>query len=72
MKSGLLLINAWFSIIIILVLISGAVAITFTDMLSDRLYGNKRVFFVIMLLAYAVYRGFRTYHLFKQNKRAQD
>lgn len=66
MKFGLNTISAWFGIIMILLVVSGAVAIMFTGFLEDRLYGNKRVFFVILLLAYAVYRIFRLRQVFKQ------
>lgn len=66
MKSGLHFISFWSGVIMILLVISMAVAVSFTDMFSDRLYGNKKIFFVILLLAYAVYRGFRLYQIFKQ------
>ncbi len=52
----------------IIVVLGGAIAIAFTDVFSDRLFGLKRVFFVFMLIAYAVYRGFRLYHLLNQRK----
>ena len=53
----------------IVVLVCGAGAlIFFPDMLSDRLYGNKRIFFIVLLLGYSVYRGFRVYSLIKQNR----
>jgi hypothetical protein len=66
MKLGLNSISLWFGLITLLLVVSGAMAITFTDFLSDRLYGNKRVFFVVLLLAYAIYRGFRIYQIMKQ------
>jgi hypothetical protein len=34
--------------------------------MDDRLYGNKRTAFTVMLLAYGVYRGFRLYPLLKK------
>jgi hypothetical protein len=68
MQSGLNIVSLWFGVIMITIVVSGAVAITFTDFMSDRLYGTKRVFFVILLLGYAVYRGFRIYQIYKQNK----
>ena len=49
--------SLWTGAMMIVLVVSGAVAIMFTDAFSDRLYGSKRIFFVIMLLAYAVYRG---------------
>lgn len=71
MKLGLNFIAVWFGIIMIIAVLGGAIAIAFTDALSDRLYGLKRTFFVLMLIAYAVYRGFRLYHLLNQ-KRQRD
>lgn len=72
MRSGINMLAIWFGSLMILIVMAGAVAITFTDLLSDRLYGKKRVFFVILLVAYAIYRGFRLYYLYKQNQRAKD
>jgi hypothetical protein len=57
-----------FGVIMILVVTSGAIAIMCTDFLSDRLYGNKRTIFVVVLISYAVYRGFRLYQYFKERK----
>lgn len=68
MKLGLNTISVWFGMIMILLVVSGAFAFAFTDFMSDKLYGQKRFFFVILLLAYAVYRGFRLYQVFKQAK----
>lgn len=68
MKSGLSNLSVWFGIIMILIVVTGAIAVSFTDFMSDRLFGTKRVFFVILLLAYAVYRGFRLYAFFKDNR----
>ena len=52
-------------VLMILLVLGGAVAVMFTEAFSDRLYGTKRVFFVIMLLGYAVYRGFRLRQLLR-------
>jgi hypothetical protein len=53
----------------ILLVTAGSVAILFTDAFSDRLYGPKRIFFVIMLLAYGVYRVFRIRQMLTAEKR---
>ncbi len=37
----------------------GAIAILFTDLFSDRLYGSKRTGFAVLLILYGIYRGFR-------------
>jgi hypothetical protein len=47
----------------------GAIAILFTDAFSDRLYGTKRIFFVVMLLAYGIYRVFRIRQMLRADKR---
>lgn len=68
MKLGLNSITLWFGMIMVLVVIAGAFAIAFTDFMSDRLFGAKRTGFIILLLAYAIYRSFRIYLLIKQRK----
>ena len=68
MKLGLHTISFWFSSIMIVLVLGGAVAITFTDFMSDRLFGTKRVVFIFILLAYAVYRGFRMYQTYKYSR----
>ena len=65
MKLGLHTVTNWFGIIMILIVTCGAVAIAFTDFMSDRLYGTKRVVFIFILLAYALYRGIRLYQTIK-------
>ena len=40
----------------------------FTDILIDKLYGTKRTIFVVILLAYAAYRGYRIYDTIKKNR----
>lgn len=55
----------------IVVVLGLAIGIAFTDMLSDRLYGNKRMFFILMLVAYAVYRGFRIYQVPQSPRRSE-
>ena len=58
-------ISLWSGAIMILLVLSGAIAVLFTDAFDDRLYGNKRWLFAAMLLAYAVYRGFRIRQLLR-------
>jgi hypothetical protein len=57
--------SLWSGIVMILVVVAGAIAILFTNAFDDRLYGNKRIFFVVLLLSYAVYRVFRVKQLLK-------
>jgi hypothetical protein len=66
MKLGLNTISVWFGMIMILVVLSGAIAFAFTDVMNDKLYGSKRIFFVVLLVAYAVYRFFRLKQVLKQ------
>ncbi|MBK9285740.1 MAG: hypothetical protein IPM51_15695 [Sphingobacteriaceae bacterium] len=63
-------ISLWFGAIMVLLVISGAIAIVFTDFLSERLYGNKRTIFVFILLAYAVYRSFRIYLILSKKSKS--
>jgi len=67
MKLGLNSISIWFGMIMILLVVTGAFAFAFTDFMDNRLFGPKRIFFVVLLLAYAVYRIFRLRSLLKQN-----
>jgi hypothetical protein len=62
---GIFSISSIFGLVMIVVVTFLAAGIAFTDMLSDRLYGNKRIFFIFLLLAYAVYRGIRLYQVYK-------
>ena len=68
MKLGLNNLSVWFGIMMILIVVTGAVAVSFTDFMSDRLFGTKRIFFVVLLIAYAIYRGFRLYAFFKDSR----
>ena len=43
-----------------------ALLFAFTDVMSDRLNGNKRVIFIFVLAAYSIYRAFRLKQLFKE------
>lgn len=67
MKLGLNSISVWFGMIMILLVVAGAFAFAFTDFMDDRLFGPKRIFFVVLLLAYGIYRIFRLRQLLKQN-----
>ena len=68
MKPGLNNLSLWFGMIMVPLLLAGAFVFAFTDYMSDRMYGNKRTFFVVMLLAYAIYRSIRIYQTIKQNR----
>ncbi len=68
MKLGLNSISNWFGMVMIVIVLAGAIAVSFTDFMIDRLYGTKRIFFVVLMLAYAIYRGVRIYQTMKQNR----
>ena len=68
MKFSLYLVSVWFGVLMILLVVLGAIAFAFTDFMIERLFGTKRLVFIFILLAYAVYRGFRLYHLLKSTK----
>jgi len=68
MKLGLNSISIWAGMIMILLVTSGAFAFAFTDFMDDKLFGPKRIFFVFLLLAYAIYRIFRLRQLLRQHK----
>ena len=66
MKFGLNTLSIWFGMIMILVVLAGAITFSLTDVMSDRLFGPKRIGFIIMLFVYSVYRSFRLYQSLKQ------
>ncbi|MBL7912546.1 MAG: hypothetical protein JNJ41_15910 [Bacteroidia bacterium] len=72
MKLGLNTLSAWLGIFMIILVLAGAIAFSVTDVMSDKLYGGKRTGFIVMLFAYAVYRGFRLYQNLKQNSRSEE
>ena len=68
MKNGLNMINVWISAVMVLVIVAGAIAFTFTDFMSDRVYGSKRVILTVVFFAYAAFRGVRIYQILKSKK----
>ena len=64
-KSPIELINLVFSGMMILLTITGGIVFLFTDLMSDRAYGNKRIILGVVFLAYAIYRSYRTYSTLK-------
>lgn len=59
MKLGLNTLTIWFGMIMIIVVVAGAIAFSFTDVMIEKLHGPKRTGFIVMLFSYAIYRGFR-------------
>jgi uncharacterized membrane protein len=60
--------NMVFGIIMMIVVIVLGVIVAFTDWYDDRLFGWRRTLFVVMMFAYAIYRGFRVYQEFRNGK----
>jgi uncharacterized membrane protein len=56
----------------VLLTFTGAIVFLFTDLLSDRAYGNKRIILGVVFLAYAIYRSYRMYTAFKSEKKSQE
>jgi len=71
-KSPIELINLVFSCMMVLLTFTGAIVFLFTDLLSDRAYGNKRIILGVVFLAYAIYRSYRMYTAFKSEKKSQE
>ena len=56
----------WMSAFMIVAVTCMALLFAFTDVMSDRLNGNKRIIFIFVLAAYSLYRAFRLKQLFKE------
>lgn len=63
------LVSVWFGIIMVVVVLFLGALIAFTDLLIDRLYGNKRSFFIVLMFSYAIYRSYRIYAAVKQQQK---
>ncbi|MDP1803438.1 MAG: hypothetical protein Q8L81_18895 [Bacteroidota bacterium] len=72
MKLGLNSLSIWLGIVMIILVLTGAIAFSITDVMSDKLFGGKRTGFIVMLFAYAVYRAFRLYQNLKQNRLREE
>jgi hypothetical protein len=59
------LINLTFSGLMVLLTLTGAIIFLFTDLLSDKAFGNKRIILSVVFLSYAIYRSYRIYSVFK-------
>ena len=64
-KSPTEMINLVFSGMMVLLTFTGAIVFFFTDLLSDKAFGNKRIVLGVVFLAYAIYRSFRIYNVHK-------
>jgi hypothetical protein len=62
------MVSIWFGGLMVLIVFSGFIAFAFTNFMNDRLFGNQRLVFTLVLLAYSIYRGIRLYQTIKQIK----
>jgi len=67
-RSPIELVNLAFSCLMVLITVTGTIVFFFTDLLSDRVWGSKRYILGAVFLAYAVYRVWRMYSVFKKEK----
>ncbi len=65
MRNNINFVTLWFSAAMVILVIAGAIAFTFTDFMADRVYGTKRLVLTLVFLAYAVYRSIRIYQVIK-------
>jgi uncharacterized membrane protein len=64
-KSPVELVNLVFSGMMVLLTFTGAIVFFFTDLLSDKAFGTKRIVLGVVFLAYAIYRSYRMYTTYK-------
>lgn len=67
-KSPTELINLTFSGLMVLLTFTGSIVFLFTDLMSDKAFGSKRIVLGVIFLAYAIYRSYRMYSAFSANK----
>lgn len=67
-KSPTELINLTFSGMMVLLTFTGAIVFFFTDLLSDKAFGSKRIVLGVVFLAYAIYRSYRMYSAYKNKE----
>ena len=65
-KSPVELINLAFSALMVLITITGFFVFLFTDLMSDRVFGNKRYILAVLFLVYSIYRSYRMYGVLKK------
>lgn len=68
MRNNINFVTLWFSAAMVIIVLAGAIAFTFTDFMADRVYGTKRLVLTLVFIAYAIFRGVRIYQILKSNK----
>ena len=71
-KSPIELINLSFSAIMVLLTIVGFFVFLFTDLMLDSDFGTKRYVMAFIFLAYAIFRSYRMYGVFKAQKNTEE
>lgn len=71
-KSPIELINLVFSGMMVLLTFTGSIVFLFTDLMSDKAFGNKRIILGVIFLAYAIYRTYRMYTAFQSEKNKEN
>jgi uncharacterized membrane protein len=61
-------VNMLFGAVMLVVVVVLGFAVAFTDFYSDRLFGWRRIVFIVMMFAYAAYRGIRIYQEIKKRQ----
>ena len=67
-KSPTEMINLVFSAMMVLLTFTGAIIFFFTDLLSDKAFGSKRIVLGVLFLAYAIYRSYSIYNAYKSSR----
>ena len=68
-KSPTEYINLGFSIIMILITTIGSFLFLFTDFYDYKIFGSKRYVLAFVFLAYAIFRSYRVYNVFKTEQK---
>lgn len=61
-------ITIWFSAVMIMLVTGGAFLFAFTDVMSDRISGNKRLALIFVFAVYSLYRAFKLKMLVKRKE----
>jgi len=64
-------INAIFTGFVIVLCVVFSYFLLFTDLMIDTMHGTKRTVFVIVLLSYGAFRGYRLIRSFKEGKESK-
>jgi hypothetical protein len=63
------LVSVWFGVVMVVIVLLLGCLVAFTDFMSDRLFGGKRTFFIVLMFVYAFYRSFRIYQMTQKREK---